>query len=103
MPTKLEILQAIAELQSKEPTYSTCEKLATFYTLLRFLYSEEDVGIKSEPIIIFPEMNGSEFKEAISGKQVNKVVDVLNEHMQVAQLLFPKEYNAVITKIGEIQ
>lgn len=99
MPSKEEILEAIAECSKKEPTYSNCEKLATFYTLLRYLYSEENGQSFSNGG--FPVMSGSEFREAITGKNIEKVVDVLDEHMKVVQVLYPKEYRSVINKILE--
>lgn len=99
MPSKEDILEAIREIQSKEPTYSNCEKLATFYTLLRYLYSEEEGQSYSDGKI--PVMNGSEFRQAITGKDIEKVVDVLDEHMKVVMALFPKEYKAVIRMLEE--
>lgn len=97
MPSKEELLDAIREIQSKEPTYSNCEKLATFYTLLRYLYSEEEGQSRDA----FPASNGSEFRQAIAGKDIGKVVDVLDEHMKVVMALFPKEYKAVIKMLEE--
>lgn len=104
MPTKEELLDAIRDLQSKTPTYATCEKLATFYTLLSSLYSDNTQGYSySSAVSVFDDGSGSEFREAISGKNVDKVIDVLDEHMDVIKLLFPKEYMAVIRKIDEVQ
>jgi hypothetical protein len=97
MPSKEELLDAIKEIQSKEPTYANCEKLATFYTLLRYLYSEE----KGQSRDAFPASSGSEFRQAIAGKNIEKVVDVLDEHMEMVQVLFPKEYKEVIRRIEE--
>ena len=97
MPSKEDLLDAIKEIQSKEPTYANCEKLATFYTLLRYLYSEE----QGESRDAFPASGGSEFREAITGKDIGRVVDVLDEHMEVVKILFPKEYKAVIRRIEE--
>jgi hypothetical protein len=97
MPSKEELLDAIKEIQSKEPTFSNCEKLATFYTLLRYLYSEEEGQSRDA----FPASSGSEFRQAIAGKDIGKVVDVLDEHMKVVQALFPKEYKAVIKMLEE--
>jgi hypothetical protein len=97
MPSKEELLDAIKEIQQKEPSYSNCEKLATFYTLLRYLYSEEEGQSRDA----FPASNGSEFRQAIAGKDIERVVDVLDEHMEVVMLLFPKEYKEVIRRIRE--
>ena len=97
MPSKEELLDAIREIQTKEPTYANCEKLATFYTLLRYLYSEEEGQSRDA----FPATSGSEFRQAIAGKDIGKVVDVLDEHMKVVMTLFPKEYKAVIKMLEE--
>ena len=97
MPSKEDLLDAIKEIQDKEPTYANCEKLATFYTLLRYLYSEEEGQSRDA----FPASNGSEFRQAIAGKDIGKVVDVLDEHMKVVMTLFPKEYKAVIRMLEE--
>lgn len=97
MPSKEDLLDAIKEIQNKEPTYANCEKLATFYTLLRYLYSEEEGQSRDA----FPASNGSEFRQAIAGKDIGKVVDVLDEHMKVVMTLFPKEYKAVIRMLEE--
>ena len=98
MPTKEELEEAIKDLSAKEPSYSNCEKLATFYTLLSYLYSEEGY---SHDAGAFPVTNGSEFREAISGKDLGRVVDILDEHMDVVKMLFPKEYREVIRLIEE--
>lgn len=97
MPSKEELLDAIAECSQREPSYSNCEKLATFYTLLRYLYSTEEGHSYSSGTM--PDTEGSEFRQAIAGKDIEKVVDVLDEHMEVVQVLFPKEYRAVIDRI----
>lgn len=103
MPTKEDLLEAIKECQEKELTYSTCEKLATFYTLLNYLYSDKQEGYSFSYVEtdIFPEFEGSEFKQAIAGKNIEKVVDVLDEHMNMIQILFPKEYNKIISILME--
>ena len=40
MPTKEELLKAIADVSKLPDTYSKCQKLATFYILLSSLYPE---------------------------------------------------------------
>ena len=101
MPTEEELLEAIKECQKKELTYNTCEKLATFYTLLNYLYPDRQEGYSFSYVEkdVFPADNGSEFREAIAGKNIEKVVDVLDEHMEVIKILYPKEYRSVISKI----
>lgn len=103
MPSKEELLDAIAECSQREASYSNCEKLATFYTLLSYLYSEEEGNsYDGSPRSVFPIINGSEFMQAIAGKDIGKVVDVLDEHMDVVKVLFPKEYQAVLNRIKDL-
>ena len=42
MPTKEELLKAIADVSKLPDTYSKCQKLATFNILLYLLYPEEE-------------------------------------------------------------
>lgn len=103
MPTKEELLEAIRECEQRTPSYSNCEKLLTFRSLLKDLYPDPDpenkiVEDRRQSFAVSP-TNKSEFMEAIADKDMMKVLDVLDEHMKVAQVLFPKEYQAVLSKI----
>lgn len=100
MPTKEELLEAIRECEQRTPSYSNCEKLLTFRSLLKELYPEDDVKEdRRQSFAISPTLPRSEFMEAIADKDMMKVFDVLDEHMKVVQVLFPKEYNAVLSKM----
>jgi len=100
MPTKEELLEAIRECEQRTPSYSNCEKLLTFRSLLKDLYPEEEViEDRRQSFAISPTSSRSEFMEAIADKDMMKVLDVLDEHMKVVQALFPKEYQAVLSKI----
>ena len=102
MPTREDLLEAIKECQNKELTYNTCEKLATFYILLNYLYPSKEEGYSYDNVInTLPQYKGSEFREAIAGKDIDKVVDVLDEHMDMIKVLFPKEYKKIISIIME--
>ena len=108
MPTKLELLQAIEDIKKEKPTFQGCERMAALYTVLANLYPEEAGANKYElPLYsadapdTFPEMTGSEFRTAISGKPIEQIIKVLEEHMNVVQVIMPKEYRAVIDKMSE--
>lgn len=100
MPTKEELLEAIRECEQRTPSYSNCEKLLTFRSLLKDLYPDPEVEVEDrrQSFAVSP-TSKSEFMEAIADKDMMKVLDVLDEHMKVAQVLFPKEYQAVLGKI----
>lgn len=103
MPTKEELLEAIRECEQRTPSYSNCEKLLTFRSLLKDLYPEEEViEDRRQSFAIYPTSSRSEFMEAIADKDMMKVLDVLDEHMKVVQVLFPKEYQAVISKVRDV-
>lgn len=97
MPTKEELLDAIRECEQKTPSYSNCEKLLTFRSLLKELYPDEENRMQS-----FDVDQSNEFMRAIADKDMTKVINVLDEHMKVVQALFPKEYQAVLNKIRNI-
>lgn len=107
MPTKLELLQAIEDIKKEKPTFQGCERMAALYTVLANLYPEEPVRSYEIPMYsgdepdTFPIMTGSEFRTAISGKPIEQIIKVLEEHMKVVQVIMPKEYRAVIEKMSE--
>lgn len=98
IPTEQELLEAIAEVSEKVPNYDTCEKLSTFYSLLNFLY-RQDSGYSYEVKEIVPSTEGSEFRVAVAGIPISEMINILDEHMSVIRVLFPKEYKAVIKKL----
>ena len=94
MPTKEELLKAIADVSKLPDTYSKCQKLATFYILLNSLYPEEDFknGISTQFQITNTEFGNSEFLQKIKGHDINKVLSVLDELMEALKALNPQLY-----------
>lgn len=98
IPTEKELLDAIAEISERNPTYDSCEKLSTFYTLLNHLY-KQDSGYSYEVKEVVPSTEGSEFRDVVAGKPISEMIEILDEHMSVIKILFPKEYRAVIKRL----
>lgn len=94
MPTKEELLKAIADVSKLPDTYSKCQKLATFYILLNSLYPEED--FKNEFSTQFQSTNidvgESEFLQKIKGREFNYVLSVFDELMEALKALNPSLY-----------
>ena len=94
MPTKEELLKAIADVSRLPDTYSKCQKLATFYILLNSLYPEED--FKNEFSTQFQSTNiefgNSEFLKKIKGREINYVFSVFDELMEALKALNPSLY-----------
>lgn len=111
MITEKDLREAIAECQgARNPNASTCIKLAAFYTILNNLYPEQkeepvDVGYSMMPSYdeYVPQIQtDSEFINVCIDKDIVAVLEVLDEHMEVIKLLYPKEYQSLITKIKNL-
>lgn len=109
MITEKDLREAIAECQgTRNPNASCCIKLAAYYTILNNLYPKEeplDVGYSTMPSYndYLPQIQtGSEFMDVCSQKDIMAVLEVLNEHMEAIQLLYPKEYDSIIERIKEL-
>lgn len=84
---------AVKELEHSEPTYQTCSKLADLYIILDHLKS---------PVSYYETGSKSKFMSAISGKDVKKVLGVVDELMEATQVLSPKLYENVLVRINEL-
>lgn len=91
------IEREINELEARgETTYSLCERLSWLYTVRdHLLPSTEDKATQ--------ELRGSEFLEAASGVPYPALMKVLDEHMQAIRVVYPKEYEGVMTRIMELR
>lgn len=110
MITKQDLEEAIAECQGqRNPNANTCLKLAAFYTIRKEMFGE---GKEAEQ---FPAMYSydpgpekmdkygeSEFLEAVSGKDIQDVMPIMDELMDSMMLLQPKIYDSVMRKISNL-
>lgn len=103
MITEKDLQEAIAECQGqRNPTANTCIKLAAFYTIRNELF-----GAKPEPVrYSFASGNqtisfdsGSEFSQAVKGKDPDEVFKVLDELMEAVQATNPKLYASVMRRL----
>ncbi len=108
MITMQDLQTAIAECQGKRnPDASTCIKLAAFYTIKREMFGEEK-DAEPQPVYSYappPESvvefeSGSEFSERIDGKVQKDVWPILDELMSTLQVIQPRLYDAVISKLS---
>ena len=85
---------AVKELERSEPTYQTCSKLADLYIILDHL--------RKEPGLYYDSGSSTDFMKAVAGKDVGKVLGVMDELMEAVQVLNPKLYNNVMMRVGEL-
>ena len=110
MISEKELLDAIDECQNVLPSsFSTCEKLAVFYTILDHLRAENSymMSVDSKPHEIEEAVIGdygtSEFYLAVSGKEAGKVWQILGELMDALKVLNPKLYSRTIERLTEVE
>lgn len=97
---------AIAECQGKRnPDAKTCIMLAAFYTIKREMFGEEKeaehYSYAPAPIRNMIEIDsGSEFARAIDGRDQDEILPVLDELMGTLQIIQPRLYSAVMSKLS---
>lgn len=103
MITEKDLREAIAECQGvRNPTASTCIKLAAYYTILDNISHDEPPEVYSgysgatEGINIDSE---SEFAGVVNGMRPDDVWDVIDELMSTVMVVNPRLYQAVIRKL----
>ena len=107
MITEQDLQAAIAEcVGTRNPTSSTCIKLAAFYTIKNELFGKDEhaealpmYSYASQPEETITYDSGSEFSQAIHGKTLTEVLDVIDELMQTLQALNPRLYAGVLRKL----
>ena len=91
-----EVERTILELEKRDTTYATCERLAWLYIVHDHL-TQRIVQEKARAA----EMEGSPFLAVCSGAEIAEILRVVNEHMEAVRVIYPKEYSTVVEKIKE--
>lgn len=94
-----DLLEAIAECQGeRNPNANTCIKLAAYYTILQHMQKVDEPQYS----FLAGYDSGSEFSDAVRGKDTPSVLSVMDELMDVVKVLIPKLYNATIDKLNDL-
>lgn len=107
MITESDLQAAIAECEGqRNPTSSTCIKLAAFYTIRDHLYPKE----KAEEPVFYSRSAGpvgwssdTEFGQFVADHNINDILPVMDELMDTIQVLYPRLYAGVIRKLDDIK
>ena len=93
----------IASLEQKETTYVVVERLAWLYIVrdhLQIGTAPHDVNVSRETV---PEIKmNSEFLDVCKGVNIEDLLNIIDEHMEVLKVVYPKEYDAIINKISQL-
>lgn len=117
MITERDLQEAILECQGqRNPTATTCIKLAAFLIIKRELYPEQQEPEPfNEPPTVYSYSkeppteptdeitydSGSEFSLAISGRRQEDVWPVIDELMDVLHAVNPRLYDGVMRKLDQ--
>lgn len=105
MIEKHDLQEAIAECQGqRNPTASTCIKLAAYLTIKNALYPDEQPE-QSYSFGVMPVeetinyRSDSDFGRAVQGRNASEIMPVIDELMDTIRLLNPRLYNGVMSKL----
>lgn len=97
MISKEEIDRTILELEQKDTTFATCERLAWLYIVRDHITSQQTA--QPTPLSVNPD---NEFLQAVDGKDSVMVFGIIDDLMDTLQATAPRAYYSVMQKIKEI-
>lgn len=108
MLTERDLLETIDECKAvRRPTASTCQLMASCYTILDHLFPDAPRSADPSPVQMYSmspqpvDTGGSEFVQAARKAGISRLLDVLDEHMDCIQAMYPKEYAAILRRLRE--
>lgn len=106
MLTERDLLETIEECRMvKRPTASTCQLMASCYTILDHLFPESSRSADIAPVQLYSmapepvETGGSEFVQAARAAGMARLLEVMDEHMDCIRILYPKEYETIMRRL----
>lgn len=108
MLTERDLLETIEECKAvRRPTASTCQLMASCYTILDHLFPDNSRSADPAPAQMYSmapepiEDGGSEFVQAGRAAGMARLLDVMDEHMECIRALYPKEYAAIMRRLKD--
>ena len=110
MITEQDLREAIAECQGvRNPSSSTCIKLAAYYTIKEHLYPDSmSVNVSKNPTYSYASQpttqveSVSEFARLVDGREWEEVFPVVDELMETVKVLMPRLYAGVMRKLEQV-
>lgn len=100
-----DLREAIAECQGqRNPNASTCMKLASFYTILDHMEvaePEPTYSYANETENTIRYQSGTEFSDAIYGRDVEDIIGMFDELMSTLSVINPPLYKSVMRRVTE--
>lgn len=97
MISKEEIDRTILELEQKDTTFATCERLAWLYIVRDHITGQQQA--QPQPLDV---SGSSEFLQVVDGRNSVEVWMILDDLMDTVKTLTPNVYNEVIRRISNL-
>lgn len=95
------IERTIDELENtRDTSYRLCERLSWLYICRDHLKPAKEPSVIATATV--PNMEGSEFLRAASGKRVEDVMNVVDEHLETIRVMFPTTYDNIIQMVRDL-
>lgn len=92
------IEREINELEARgDTTYSLCERLSWLYVC------RDHLRPANGETRLTQELSGSEFLEASSGVPYPTLMKVIDDHVNAIRVVYPKAYDDLMDKIGQLR
>lgn len=98
MISKEEIDRTILELEQKDTTFATCERLAWLYIVRDHLTGQQQA--QPQPLDV---SGSSEFLQLVDGCDSHAVWYVMDDLMDTVNTLLPNVYNEVLRRISSLK
>lgn len=98
MISKEEIDRTILELEAKDTTFATCERLAWLYVVRDHL-----TGMMPARPVLLQAGAESEFLQAASGKDSESVWAIMDDLMSTLLVVNPRAYESVMRRVRGIE
>lgn len=108
MLTERDLLETIEECRVvRNPTAATCQLMAACYTIYDHMFPANSRPVDVAPVNLYSatpapkkaEIPSSDFAIAANSAGMPRLLEVLDEHMQCVQALYPKAYAAIMRKL----
>lgn len=99
-----DVIDAIAECNGvRKPNAHTCILLASYYTILDHIDQDKEkphYSFEPAPAEESNYQSDTEFFQAVQGKDINNVLEIIDELMSTLQVVYPRLYEGVMVKIA---
>ena len=100
MITERDLQEAIAECRGqRNPTSSTCIKLAAYLIILDHMTEKEEPGYSFDPAPTITPSGDSEFERRAGGRDIREIWPEIVSLVEAVQVTNPRLYNSFIMRL----